>query len=154
MKQWFDSLAEREQRLVIGASIVFVIGLFFQLVWGPLNSSLDKAEQNLKNKQALLQWVGEKTAEYQQLKGNSKSTASGSLNQIVNTAARQAGISIARMQPQGDSLQVQIDEVEFNALVRWLATLVQNKGLTIESLDVTATERTGAVRVRRLQVTK
>ncbi|WP_440903564.1 type II secretion system protein GspM [Catenovulum sp. SX2] len=154
MKQWFESLAEREQRLVIGATVVFAIGLFFQLIWGPLNSSLDKAQQNIKNKQALLQWVSEKTSEYQQLKGNNKASASGSLNQIVNTAARQAGISIARMQPQGESLQVQIDEVEFNAFVRWIASLVQNKGLTIESLDVTATDRNGAVRVRRLQVTK
>ncbi|EWH11239.1 general secretion pathway protein M [Catenovulum agarivorans DS-2] len=154
MKQWFESLAEREKRLVIGAAVVFVIGLFFQLIWGPLNNALEKAEQNVKNKQALLLWVSEKTAEYQQLKGNSKASASGSLNQIVNSAARQAGISIARMQPQGDSLQVQIDQVEFNAFVRWLATLVQNKGLTIESLDITETDRTGAVRVRRLQVTK
>ncbi|MER2492406.1 type II secretion system protein GspM [Catenovulum sediminis] len=154
MKQWFESLSSRERQLVLGGGIVLIIGLFFQLIWGPLNTALDKAELDVKNKQTALLWVSEKTAELKQRQSGNSKVTSGSLNQIVNAAARRADISLARMQPQGESLQVQIDEVEFNALVRWLADLTQNKGLRIESLDISAADKPGAVRVRRLQVSK
>ncbi len=154
MKQWFENLSDREKQLVIGAGIVFAIGLFFQLIWGPVNSRLDKAELAAKNKQTTLEWVNEKLTEYKQAKGNQKNVASGSLSQIVNSAARRANISLARMQPQGDTLQVQIEEIEFNALIRWLAELTQNQGLTIEAIDISEADKTGAVRVRRLQVSK
>ena len=154
MKQWFESLSDREKQLVVGAGIVFAIGLFFQIIWGPLNSRLDKAQMSVQNKQTTLQWVNEKLTEYKQHKGAQKSVVSGSISQIVNSAARRANISLARMQPQGDSLQVQIDEIEFNAFIRWLADLTQNQGLTIEAIDVSEADKTGAVRVRRLQVSK
>ncbi|MCU4674385.1 type II secretion system protein M [Catenovulum sp. 2E275] len=154
MKQWFEALSEREKQLVVGAGIVFAIGLFFQLIWGPVNSRLEKAEMSVQNKQTTLAWVNEKLTEYKQLKGSQKQVATGSLSQIVNNAARRANISLARMQPQGDTLQVQIDEIEFNAFIRWLADLTQNQGLTIEAVDISEAEKTGAVRVRRLQVSK
>lgn len=154
MKQWFESLSEREKQLVIGAGFVLIIGLFFQLIWGPVNSRLEKAEQSVKNKQVSLQWVNEKITEYKQHQGTNKSVAQGSLSQIMSNAARRANISLARMQPQGDTLQVQIEQIEFNALIRWLAQLTQNQGLTIEAIDVSEADKTGAVRVRRLQVSK
>lgn len=154
MKQWFESLSSREQQLVLGAGIVLVIGLFFQLIWGPIHNRLDKAEMTVKNKQILLTWINEKTAEYKQIKGSGKQVVSGSLSQLVNNAARRSNISLARMQPQGESLQVQIDLVEFNALVKWLADLTQNQGLIIEALDISNGEQPGTVKVRRLQVSK
>lgn len=154
MKNWFESLAPRERQLVLGAAIVLLIGIFLQLIWAPLNEAQHKAQLKVENQIELLTWVSQKTAEYQSLKGQGKKTVTGSLSQIVSSAARSSQISLARMQPQGDSLNVQIDEIEFNKLVRWMADLTQNKGLLIESLDVHAGEREGAVRVRRLQVTK
>ncbi|WP_017444455.1 type II secretion system protein GspM [Gayadomonas joobiniege] len=154
MKNWFESLAPRERQLVLGASIVLVIGLFMQLVWGPLNEAEQNARQKVNNQQQLLTWMNEKTAEYQQMKRQDRKAVNGSLSQIVSSAARSSGISLSRMQPQGDSLNVQLDEIEFNKLVRWMADLTQNKGLTIEAIDVHAAEQSGVVRVRRLQVKK
>ena len=58
------------------------------------------------------------------------------------------------MQPQGKSLQIQIEEIEFNKLVRWLDELTTRQGLAIESIDVSQTGKPGEVRVRRLQVAK
>ncbi|WAJ69845.1 type II secretion system protein M [Catenovulum adriaticum] len=154
MKQWFENLSDRERQLVIGAGVVLIIGLFFQLIWAPINNRLEKAEQSVKNKQVSLQWVNEKITEYKQHQGADKSVAQGSLSQIMSNAARRSNISLARMQPQGETLQVQIEQIEFNALIRWLAQLTQNQGLTIEAIDVSEADKTGAVRVRRLQVSK
>ncbi|KMT64616.1 type II secretion system protein GspM [Catenovulum maritimum] len=154
MKQWFESLAPRERQLVIAAGIVLVIGLFFQLVIGPLNENLSQAQSKLEKKQKLLKFVEEKTAVLKNSKSQTKRSVSGSLTQIVNNSARKSGIALARMQPQGASLQVQIDEIEFNALLGWLNELTAKQGLILESLDISQSDKTGAVKVRRLQVTK
>ena len=40
LKQKFSQLTEREQRLVLISAVVVVVGMFYWLVWSPLNLSL------------------------------------------------------------------------------------------------------------------
>jgi general secretion pathway protein M len=83
----------------------------------------------------------------------SKTSFNGSLTQLVNRTTRSSGIPVARMQPQGDELQVWIDQVAFNDLMAWLEQLEQQGVMIIQS-DVSEVDLAGFVKVQRLQLGK
>ncbi|GGO71704.1 type II secretion system protein GspM [Bowmanella pacifica] len=151
----FKALSEREQRLVLIATLVLAALLFYLLVWSPLNQSIARNSATVADQQELLSWVQKNANRVQQLKGSTSQGAkfNGSLPQAVNQSASRLNISIARMQPQGDELQVWVDEAPFNQVIAWLHSLEQ-MGISILDADFAETARPGQIRIRRLQLSK
>lgn len=155
MKEWWQGLNKREQQLVASLTIVVAIFLFFTVIWQPLNDNITKSRAKVAKQQQLALWVEQKTAQLQQLKRNgSNAKTSGSLSSVVNRTAKRQAISIARMQPKGEELQVWIDDVPFNDFLTWLELLTTKEGIRIEAVDIAAGSDQGTVKVRRLQVGK
>ena len=155
IKAWWHGLNIREQRLVLISGVCVSVFFLYSLIWVPLNDNLAKTEKTLANRQALLTWVSENTARYQSvqsLSGNKPST--GSLSSIVNRTANQQQLTITRMQPQGELLQVWLDSVPFTQLLLWLEQLANKEGLQVQAIDLTKGDAQGEVRVRRLQLAK
>jgi len=155
MKAWWQQLNNREQRLVAAMSVVVFVFLFYSLIWQPLNESIVSSTKKLARHQTLLSWVNSETQRYKLAKGTSSNNRSnGSLSSVVNRTAGANGISITRMQPQGDNLQVWIDNIAFDQLLQWLEQLSANEGITVGVIDLTRGEQAGQVRVKRLQLGK
>ncbi|MCW8834714.1 MAG: type II secretion system protein M [Colwellia sp.] len=155
IKQWWQQLASREQSLVMAMGSVVVVFLLYTLLWQPLNVNLANTESKLANRQALLTWVKENTARYQSIEPNGEiKKTSGSLSSIINRTANQYQLTITRMQPQGESLQVWLDTAPFTELLFWLEHLANNEGLQVQAIDLASSDKSGEVRVRRLQLTK
>lgn len=154
LKAWFKGLTDREQKLVLSASIIAIIGIFYFALYQPLNESITTQQKALAADKALLSWVEEQSNRATILRQSANQTSfSGSLTQVVNQTTRNASIPVARMQPQGEELIVTIDQVEFNALIQWLAVLEQ-RGVRIVQSDVSEVNAQGFVQVRRLQLGK
>ena len=153
IKTWWQGLNIREQRLMQVMSSAIVVFLLYSLLWQPLNESLSKTEQKLANRQALLLWVTENTARYQNVKSkNGGKKSNGSLSSIINRTANQQQLTITRMQPQGDNVQVWLDSAPFTQLLFWLEHLANNEDLQVQAIDLTKADKQGEVRVRRLQL--
>lgn len=153
IKAWWQGLNIHEQRLVLVMGSVISVFLLYSVIWQPLNESLAKTAQKLASRQALLTWVTENTARYQKVKstgGGKKS--SGSLSSIINRTANQQQLTITRMQPQGDNVQVWLDSAPFTPLLFWLEHLANNEDLQVQAIDLTQGGKQGEVRVRRLQL--
>ncbi len=150
-QQKWQHLNSREKSLVSAMTLVVVIFLLYSLIWQPLNTHLDKVAKKLARQQQLLTWVEKNTDRYQQFNKHGK-VGQGSLTGIINQSARQKHIKVTRMQPQGDDIQVWIDEVPFELLLQWLEHLVTAKGLQIQAIDLSAADEQGMVKVRRLQL--
>ena len=155
IKTWWQGLNLREQRLVLIMGSVISLFLLYSFIWQPLNESLAKKEQKLASRQALLTWVTDNTARYQNVRsagGGKKS--SGSLSSIINRTANQQQLTITRMQPQGDNVQVWLDSAPFTQLLFWLEHLANNEGLQVQAIDLAQSTTQGEVRVRRLQLSR
>jgi general secretion pathway protein M len=153
IKGWWQGLNIREQRLVLLMGAATSVFLFYSLIWQPLNESLVKTQQTLTSRQALLTWVTENTARYQNVKSTDGSKESnGSLSSIVNRTANQQQLTITRMQPQGDNLQVWLDSASFTQLLFWLEHLANNENLQVQAIDLAQGDKQGEVSVRRLQL--
>jgi type II secretory pathway component PulM len=57
------------------------------------------------------------------------------------------------MQPQGENLQISVDRVNFESLISWMDYLEQ-QGVVVLFSDITETDASGFVQVRRLQIGK
>ncbi len=154
LKTWYSGLSEREQKLLLVGALLGIVGVFYFTVYAPLTASLVQTKLALESERSDLVWVQEQAARASILRQSAAQTVfSGSLTQLVNQTTRSAGIPVSRMQPQGEELQVWIDEVAFNDLVIWLNTL-EKRGIVIVQSDLTEVDEQGYVQVRRLQLGK
>ena len=151
----YNSLNEREQKLLLVSLPLLVVAGFYWLIWQPINNTIAKQTTQLAAKQDLLSFVKLNGAKYNSLNGSNSNSGSfvGSMTQAVNNSASTYNIEISRMQPQNEQLQLWIDNAKFNDLMAWLYNLEQ-KGIKILVADFAETDTTGYVKVRRLQLGK
>ena len=152
---WWNGLAYREQQLVGVCSVVLVVGIFYWGIWTPLSGAETSAQQDVQKQQRTLTEIKQKGNRILALKkSGAKTSSGGSLSSIVNSTASAYGLTITRMQPQGNKIQVWMDEVPFDALLGYLDDVVQKKGLSLDNIDLAETDATGIVKVRRIQFSR
>lgn len=154
MKDKWQALQIREKALVIAMAVFLVIFIFYWAVWQPLNSNIESQQQKIDKQQELLVWVDKNIAQYKAQNISRPNSSNRSLSTIVNSAAQQLQIKIARINPQGEELQVSIDEISFNTLLTMLENLAKNNSVFVSIIDVSPTETSGMVKVRRLTLGK
>jgi len=153
LRTWWQGLASREQQLVGFGGVFLVVGVLYWGVWAPIAQAEADALRNLSAQQQTLNYVKQTANKIAGLKqAGAKPSASGSLSSVVNQTAGNYGLVITRMQPQGDKIQVWMDDVPFDALLGYLSELVQKKGLSLESVDLAEADVPGYVKVRRIQL--
>ena len=92
--------------------------------------------------------------DYYYLVGGKKKNTNASASSIVNRTSKQFQITLSRIQAQGTSVQVWIDEVPFTQLLQWLDLLATQEGLSVINIDLSVADKSGVVQVRRLQLGK
>lgn len=152
---WWSSLAYREQQLLGVCAVVLVVGIFYWGIWSPISNAEYDAMQDVQKEQRNLTEIKQKGNRILALKkSGAKVSSGGSLSSIVNSTASAYGLIITRMQPQGNRIQIWMDEVPFDALIGYLDELVQQKGLSLDNLDISETDVAGIVKVRRIQFSR
>ena len=148
MKFSFDTMNERERRLVIIGGAVAVVLLILGVVF-PLDRSVSKAQARIGQKQADLGWmqtVGPELANSAPVV--STPTTPESLLVTVDRAAREAGLgsALTNSEPSGPGrLRVRLEKAQFDILVGWLARLSDQHGIGVESATVDSTGAPGIV---------
>ena len=140
---------------MIISAVLVIVAIFYWGIWSPLNTSLERGQTAVNNQTELLAWVQKNANRAAQLRssGDNNTRFSGSLPQAVNQSASRMKIAISRMQPQGDELQVWIDQAPFNDILSWLQSM-EKTGVSILDIDITASDLPGQVKIRRLKLGK
>jgi len=155
MKAWWDSLSRRERHLIGSGMALTLALLIYALAWQPFRASYRRLQQSVAEQRADLAWMQQLTRKAAGGSGageNAHATADGrSLLTRVDQTARAAGFgpALKRIAPQGnEQLSVQLDAVEFDRLIPWLATLERNQRIVIINLSADRTAAAGRVNVR------
>ena len=129
---WFADRSVRERWLIGLFALVLVAVGFERGVWHPLALARQEALIEIARDDriaAQLRVAGPDVARI-------AAARSGTLSAIVTARAAKAGLAIARIEPQGDTVTVSLDGVAFDALVDWLAALDHDAGIGIVDLKV------------------
>ena len=130
MRAWYEKLAERERRMVLGGAIAAAVLLLLAIVL-PLNRNITQSPQ--------LAAAGP---------GIGTAATGESLVVLIDSSARENGLgkSLSSSQPTADKgLRIRLDHVPFDALVAWLARLAQSHGVNVESAEIESAGEVGFV---------
>jgi len=147
MKFSFDTMSEREQKLVkiggIGAVLILIFGVLL-----PLDSSVAKARARITQKQADLVWM-RGVAPVIAASGPAHQGGSGeSLIVVVERSAQESGLekSLAGSDPSGPGgIQVRMEKASFDAMIGWLSRLSQQNGIGVDGASIDTTGSPGIV---------
>jgi len=153
LKQSLKSLNPRERLIVIaGAATLLVLALYL-FAWKPLIEKQAALNTSIKSQQIAYHQMLKLAAEAKQLKGTGsfKAISGGSLQSIINRTAKSAlpGAIIKRVeQNRQQAVQVWVDQVGFDDVVKWLGNLQQTKGVRVVALFSERATQTGRVNIR------
>ncbi|MFH0272570.1 type II secretion system protein M [Vibrio jasicida] len=149
---WWNSISQREQRLVMGGGVIAIIGMIYWGLLQPMNQRAELAQTRIQSEKQLLNWVQDKADDITALrKSGGVSFSNQPLNQLVSSSARRYKVELIRVQPRNESVQVWIKPLAFNQMVDWLRYLKEQQGIEVEFLDINRTDQAGMIDVNRLQ---
>ncbi len=152
MRDWFESLQQRERLFVAAAAAALVLAIFYLAIWMPLDRGQESAARGVQTWQDAL-------ADLRAMRGDLQAAANGrgapaGLNQslvvIVDDTLRSRDLysSLQRSSPTpGNGIRLEFEGVAFDDLVLWLGDLAQDYGLHVQSGSFSTTARDAAGRV-------
>lgn len=147
MKDWFDNLSERDQKVVKYGGLVVVVLVLLGIIV-PLNRNIAMARERLAHKQADLQFIQDAAPQIAAAGPAGNTADAESLVVLIDSSARESGLgkSLSSSQPTGDKgLRIRLDKVAFDALVAWLARLSQQHGVRVDSAEIETAGEAGLV---------
>jgi len=143
----FDTMSEREKRLVTFGGIAALVILVFGILL-PLDSSVTKAHARIVQKQADLVWM-RGVAPVLAASAPAHTGGTGeSLIVIVDRSARESGLekSLAGTEPSGPGgIQVRLEKAPFDSMIGWLSRLSQQNGIAVDGATIDSAGAPGLV---------
>ncbi|UPQ88056.1 type II secretion system protein M [Vibrio sinaloensis] len=153
LQQWWLSISQREQRLVVVCGLLLLVGGLYWGVVQPVSERAAQAQMRIQTEKQLLSWVKDKADEISQLRGQGGQPVSSlPINQAVSSSVGRFNVELIRVQPRGEAFQVWVAPMPFNQFVNWLAFLQETHGIGVQFLDIDKAERDGMVEINRLQL--
>ncbi|AUD79704.1 type II secretion system protein M [Kangiella profundi] len=147
LKTWYSGLQERERNMVIALGVALAILLIFLLVVLPLKNYFKSLNDDLSYYENQVMTVQKQVAAIKSAGSGKVTNDNISLNQLVNQTAKSFGLSFSRIEERerNKEIQLRLDNVEFDQLLRWISLLEQGRGLVVDTLRVSKKDAVGRV---------
>jgi general secretion pathway protein M len=149
-RAWWASLAERERRVLAGGGIALALIVLYAAVYDPVVAAHRQRQSELAAARALAAQIEQLAAAAPQ-GGPALAGTGQSLLAVVDQSRQGSGIDKppSRIQPEGDTIvRIWLEDVPFDALVRWLGELQTRYGVRVESADIQRESGAGLVSAR------
>lgn len=153
VKEWFESLEQRERWMVLVCSVLVGLTLLYLLVVEPYIEHRRDLAQQVSEKQELLAWMQGTRAEIQALEETGRQTTAGSgqsLFGVVDQTSKDAelGRAVRQITPDGDdSVRVRMEAARFDYTLQWLEELERGHGIKVSRVTFDQTDQSGRVNV-------
>lgn len=150
----YIKLAPRERVIVIVGSIVVALTVIYLGIIEPVSTAHANRISALASSRALatqLEVAAAAVASAGPNRGAAQAGRGMSLLAAIDQSTRAGTLAKppASLQPEGDhEVKVRFEEVPFDSLVRWLAELQTQYGVSVQQLDVESQGGAGLVNVR------
>jgi len=151
-RAWWATLAQREQRVLAGGGVVLGLVVLYLGAWEPAVNAKQARQVALEDARALATQLEQLAVEVQRGRGAAGTAGAGqSLLSVVDQSRRASALTKppSRLQPEGDAMvRIWLEDVPFDALLRWLADLQLRYGVRVETADIERESAPGLVNAR------
>jgi len=149
---WLQQLELREQRVLMGGTLLTIGLLIYFLLWQPLNQAQSDLKNRVTAQQATLLWMQTAAQQVQQLraKNGDNSKIQPLLPTIERSLQTEALAKLTkRLEPKSDSeVRVNIEQISFTELVTWLALLQNQFAIQAQSVNISRLSTADSVKVQ------
>lgn len=143
MFEWFDSLQQRERRIVAIGSVIALVMIAWLIV-GPLYGNLERLENRVEKQAADLETMRGIASQVGQIPN--RPTTADSMVLIMQNTARARNLQIDNYQPSGTkSINASLDDVSFDAMIEWLGDLDNRYGMRVQNASIRRGSDSGTV---------
>lgn len=149
MKNYWNSLNERERNLLSLMGIVVGLYLLYLLIISPIQNQLEEKRQRLISQQDTLLWMQKLQASGKPAKNLlplSKNQLPGMISQQLKTANLSRFSYQIEQTGTGDT-QLQFEQVPFKTFFVWLKKIHETYQINIKQLHVDKKQRAGTVKL-------
>lgn len=151
MKQWWFNLTLRERQLVLAAGLGLLFASLYHGIWAPWQQRLSNSRNQVQQLQQQWGWMNQQAPQLQKLKSSEPAKEMNTdIASALSVSSQHYQIMLKRMQPQGDSTQVELDSLSFTKLLNWLDMLEQRYGITVQQIELQPADTAGDVQIKRL----
>ncbi|MEH0835144.1 type II secretion system protein M [Pectobacterium cacticida] len=153
LRQRWQAMSQRERQLMLVCASMLLLCLVYYAIFQPWQQREEQWERTITREQQTVHWMQKQAslipAGNQAQDGPRDQEVS--LPMLISQSTARFGLTIVRLQPQGNQASVTLAPSDFNRLLRWLNELEQQHGVKVMSLDVKAiAQHPGMVDVTRL----
>lgn len=148
MKAWWDDLETRERMVLLVGGIVAGVIVLWAAIWNPLFATTADLADEISSKERLLVELTRLEATSAGPAPTGGSQAGGSLVVVVDQTIRTQGLAntLKRNQPNGrDGINLTFQAASFDTLIRWLAQLNRDHGISVQSASFSEARQPGLV---------
>lgn len=151
MKEWWQNLSLRDKQMLSLGSFVVALFLLYEVIWSPFSGKIDTMRHQVQHNQELLAWMQTADQRIRVLEKNSQSKAAqvnGSVLSIVQSAVNKSPLAqhVTQLrQAENDSVQFNLQKVDFDQLIVLLTDLSNEYGLIVGQFTATPTGKPGEV---------
>lgn len=138
---WLEERTTRERWLLMMGSAAVLIWVAFAFVWQPIQARREAASRQIALYERAI--VALHAAPASTIVAPPADPRA--LNAIVTDAASGFDLSIRRLEPQGNSIRVTVDEAAFQTVILWLEAMQRDSGLRASELDMIRRPAPGVV---------
>jgi len=143
IKQWFDSLPQKERWMVSGTTVLILITLFYLIVWEPVHLGLQTERQKQQSQKEVLLWMQQAATEVNTLRASGNRTTVIDKNKpitlVIEQSIKNSGLksSVKKIESSGNNgARVSLNEAPFNQVLVWLNTLATHNGINVVSANI------------------
>jgi len=155
LQHWYQGLQQRERLLVLAATVMIAVTLFYLIIWEPIHKSIEEQTQKYQSQTNILHWMQVASKEVNMLKasGGANKTISSTqpVTLLVENSATTAGIKpyLSKLESTSDKgARVTIDAASFDQILLWLNTMQTKYGIAVTSANLDRDDKPGAVNAR------
>ncbi len=155
LKQWFNSLPQKERWMVSGTALLIVVTLFYLIVWEPLHDGLKTEQQKQQVQKEILFWMQQAATEVKTLRAAGNRGVVRDRNKpitlVIEQSINNAGLksSVRKIESSGNNgARVTLNEASFNQILVWLNTLATHNGIQVVSANIERGSKPGRTNVR------
>lgn len=155
LKSYWAAREPRERLMLAGGGVAAIVLLLYMLVWDPIQTSRARLAVEVPRLREQAAQFREDAEQVQALRGRMKSGDAQPLPALLENSAKAAGVreSIKQIQTLSDDrAQINMTNVGFDPLVRWLAALGASEGISVETINASRGGQSGRVQVDSMVV--
>ncbi|WP_160174031.1 type II secretion system protein GspM [Endozoicomonas montiporae] len=144
----YELLSSRDRQALNWLGAFLLVAMVYLLIWEPLSNWSESQREDYQRQQVVLEWMSDhyEAARDQQKK---QKTAGGQreISSIVASTAKQAGVTLSRVQPDRKGLGVWIEDAAYQKFLSWLVVLNTKFELSIQQVRLDKAKEEGRVKI-------